>query len=320
MSVPLRGWAGVQGGQGSQDNPGRSIHKATEFQPTGKSLGDKGPPLSQDGHRLFFSKKQSSAGMIFTADNKKWNKIRITLRGQIDLDFGPSCVAKIMDLSEKDEIQKIAESLEKKTMVFKIKITNMGAPYESAQIVKKIVNVQDNAYGPVNICFDDIIVGPDKSDWHVYIQAMREGTDPSDTFEGTFHLQDMEVILPQVEEDLKEEQKKKELEARLDTLDSLAKLLTSKQTSGPTVLDPTTLELVNPGTYTPVQTSPATLAEVLKNCDLATLQKLKQLGILQLENKQMPVLGDPLNPPPVIDVKPPGVPLGKMGGRKVDPT
>ena len=332
--MPLSGWAGVQGGQGG--NQGRYVQKAADFQAIQK-LND-GPPLSKDGYRQFFSKKQSSAGIFFTALDKKWNKIGITIRGQIDTDFGPSCIAKVMDLSEKDEIQKIAESLEKKTMVFKIKITNMGTPYEPALVVKKTVDVQDSWNGLCNILLDDITVGPIKSNWNVNIVVTREGTDPQDTFEGTFNLKDMEVFLPQVAEEMREEMQaqkegapnvQKQLDEAMKNLESITKAVKKLQ-SPLTVLDPNTFELV-PAPQMPVQPSAATLpgvitAEVLKNCDMATLQKLKQLGILQLESKilqleskQVPIFGDPLSPPAVID-KPSGLPLGKMGGRKVDLT
>lgn len=315
--MPLSGWAGVQGGQGG--NQGRYVQKATDFQ---------GPPLSKDGYRQFFSKKQNSAGMFFATLDKKWNKINITVRGQIDTDFGPSCIAKVMDLSEKDEIQKIAESLEKKTMVFKIKITNMGTPYEPALVVKKTVDVQDSWNGLCNIPFDDIVVASFKSNWNVNIVVTREGTDPQDTFEGTFNLKDMEVFLPQVAEEMREEAQaqkedaqsvQKQLDKAMKDLESITKAVKKFQ-GAPTALDPNTLEPVSASPQMPIQPSAATLAEVLKNCDMATLQKLKQLGILQLESKQAPIFGDPLSPPAVIDVKPSGVPLGKMGGRKVDLT
>lgn len=310
--MPLSGWAGVQGGQGG--NQGRYVQKATDFQ---------GPPLSKDGYRQFFSKKQNSAGMFFATLDKKWNKINITVRGQIDTDFGPSCIAKVMDLSEKDEIQKIAESLEKKTMVFKIKITNMGTPYEPALVVKKTVVVQDSLDGLCNIPFDDIVVASFKSNWNVNIVVTREGTDPQDTFEGTFNLKDMEVFLPQVAEEMQAQKEdaqsvQKQFDKAMKDLESITKAVKKFQ-GAPTVLDPNTLELVSASPQMPIQSSAATLAEVLKNCDMATLQKLKQLGILQLESKQAPIFGDPLSPPAVI-AKPSGVPLGKMGGRKVDLT
>jgi hypothetical protein len=320
--MPLSGWSGVQGGQGGQDKAANGCYsfKAKDLSGAAKKLGDKGPPLIM-GDMLFYSKKQSAAGMLFKSDSKKWTTIRVVLNGHINSDFGPSCIAKIMDLPKDDQdtdIVKIAESLENKQMIFRVKITNMGSPYENAQIIRKVVPVRDSPGWNEQILFDDIKVMGDKSDKSVYVLITREGTDPEDTFEGTFSLRDIEVILPEIlyeSEEAKKVAKIKE-EAAVDLKQQLTLMNQKLQNLQMSVDYP---EIPPKQEGAPFQASPATLAEVLKNCDMATLQKLKQLGILQLESKQAPVFGDPLSPPAVIE-KPSGVPLGKMGGRKVDLT
>ena len=317
--MPLSGWAGAQGWQEGQDKAANGCYsfKAKDLQPQTKKLGDKGPPLHSNGDMLFYSKKQSAAGVLFKSDGKKWTTIRVVLNGHINSDFGPSCIAKIMDLPKDDQdtdIVKIAESLENKQMVFHVKITSMGSPYENAQIIRKVVPVQDSWNS--QILFDDIKIIGDKSDKSVYVLITREGTDPEDTFEGTFSLRGIEIILPEVlyeSEEAKKVAKIKEEEA-VDLKQQLALMNQKLQNSLYAPEDDYKI-----GQAAPSQVSPATLADVLKNCDFATLQKLQQLGILQLQNKQLPAFGNPLSPPAVID-KPSGLPLGKMGGRKVDPT
>jgi hypothetical protein len=233
-------------------------------------------------------------------------------------------------------------------MVFSVKLTNMGAPYAEAMTTRKETIIQDSWNGAYSILFDDVLIADKKGSWNVSIQVTREGTDPNDTFEGTFSLKDIEVILPEVLYESEEAKKvaqikeqeadilKKQLAQMMTKLEQLEESLTGAPPAIPSSLNASgglagqmafgnPISSVTPGVVSgilpsalPVQPSPATLAEVLKNCDYETLKKLQDLGILQLKSKQAPILGDPLSPPAVIDAKPPGVPLGKMGGRKVD--